>query len=150
MDQDEKTVIIVSGDHGMRDLGGHGGSTEPEILVPFVVLNKPCRKYEKYEIKQTDIASTFAALMAVPLPAHSVGKIIHDFLPYTTKTQNLYFLHYNALNLIKMDELKYLKEFVPIFQEHVDYLTHNNNKNKNPKNLIVSCFINPGKLIYRE
>ncbi len=27
------------GDHGMADGGGHGGSTTPEVLVPFLVIS---------------------------------------------------------------------------------------------------------------
>ncbi len=27
------------GDHGMADGGGHGGSTIPEVLVPFLVIS---------------------------------------------------------------------------------------------------------------
>merc|ERR1719295_1074904 len=31
-------AVVVVGDHGMADGGGHGGSSKPEILVPFVLL----------------------------------------------------------------------------------------------------------------
>jgi hypothetical protein len=32
-------AIVVMGDHGMADGGGHGGSTTPEVLVPFLVIS---------------------------------------------------------------------------------------------------------------
>jgi hypothetical protein len=32
-------AIVVMGDHGMADGGGHGGSTIPEVLVPFLVIS---------------------------------------------------------------------------------------------------------------
>ncbi len=31
-------AIVVMGDHGMADGGGHGGSSGPEVLVPFVLM----------------------------------------------------------------------------------------------------------------
>ena len=31
---------MVVGDHGMADGGGHGGSSDPEILVPFVLISQ--------------------------------------------------------------------------------------------------------------
>ena len=33
-------AVVVVGDHGMADGGGHGGSSKPEILVPFVFLQE--------------------------------------------------------------------------------------------------------------
>ena len=33
-------AIVVVGDHGMADGGGHGGSSDPEILVPFVLISQ--------------------------------------------------------------------------------------------------------------
>lgn len=126
-------MIIITGDHGMRDLGGHGGSTEAEVMIPFIVLNKPCSTHRKIPVMQTDLAPTLASLMGLPLPADSVGKIIYD-LPYKTKLQNLYLLHYNALNLIKIDS-KFHAEFVDIFDKHLKYLK---NEIENHWDIIVS------------
>jgi hypothetical protein len=30
-------VLLIGGDHGMRDAGGHGGATPAEVLVPLVL-----------------------------------------------------------------------------------------------------------------
>ena len=32
-------LILVLGDHGMADVGGHGGATPAEILVPVVAIS---------------------------------------------------------------------------------------------------------------
>ena len=32
-------AIVVMGDHGMAEGGGHGGSSDPEVLVPFVLIS---------------------------------------------------------------------------------------------------------------
>ncbi len=34
--------MIVCGDHGMRDGGGHGGSTFSEVMVPLVSFGIDC------------------------------------------------------------------------------------------------------------
>lgn len=44
------SVLIVSGDHGMRDGGGHGGSTVGEVVVPLFVYftNNMCGGLVEY------------------------------------------------------------------------------------------------------
>jgi len=32
-------AMVVMGDHGMAEGGGHGGSTTPEVLVPFLLIS---------------------------------------------------------------------------------------------------------------
>jgi len=38
------SVLVVCGDHGMRDNGGHGGSSTGEVIVPLFIYhtNKIC------------------------------------------------------------------------------------------------------------
>lgn len=35
-------LFIISGDHGMRDSGGHGGSSEPETNIPLIFAGNLC------------------------------------------------------------------------------------------------------------
>jgi ethanolaminephosphotransferase len=45
-------VLFVTGDHGMRDSGGHGGSSTPETEVPFIVIGTDCKKSDKmYQLR---------------------------------------------------------------------------------------------------
>jgi ethanolamine phosphate transferase 2 subunit G len=39
-------LLVITGDHGMRDTGGHGGSSYGEINVPFVVIGSNCTNSE--------------------------------------------------------------------------------------------------------
>lgn len=41
--------MVVCGDHGMKDSGGHGGSTAGETVVGFVSIGIPCSP-EKCEL----------------------------------------------------------------------------------------------------
>jgi len=47
------SVLIVCGDHGMRDNGGHGGSSTGEVMVPLFVYfkNMKCGGSIKYVLK---------------------------------------------------------------------------------------------------
>lgn len=92
----ENLVIFVSGDHGMKDSGGHGGSTFAETHVPLVVLNRKC---SGGQVEQIDVAPSLSAFLGVDIPAGSVGKIITNFLsPVDIRFQN-YLLLYNSLVL---------------------------------------------------
>lgn len=35
-------ILIVCGDHGMHDSGGHGGSSLAEVFVPFFLISHHC------------------------------------------------------------------------------------------------------------
>ena len=37
--QSSRSLILVCGDHGMSDHGGHGGASEKEVLVPAVFIS---------------------------------------------------------------------------------------------------------------
>ena len=64
-------VLIVTGDHGMRDDGNHGGSSAQEtetfmfIHSHYAISNRTLR--------QTDLTSTLALLLDVPIPTNSIG-----------------------------------------------------------------------------
>lgn len=40
--QKQECLVIVTGDHGMKDSGGHGGITDAEVTVPLVSVGRPC------------------------------------------------------------------------------------------------------------
>jgi ethanolaminephosphotransferase len=46
-ENDLPPLILVLGDHGMADVGGHGGATPSEILVPLVAISPNIAKHLK-------------------------------------------------------------------------------------------------------
>lgn len=89
------TLLVIMGDHGMNDLGNHGGSSEGEtspglLLVSprFQNLNKgkECpplmsSRYEFYSsIFQIDIVPTLAALLNFGIPKNNLGVIVPEIL----------------------------------------------------------------------
>lgn len=43
-------MVIVTGDHGMKDSGGHGGVTFSEVTVPLISVGNPCRHLPGYVV----------------------------------------------------------------------------------------------------
>jgi len=112
--RDDKTVFIVTADHGMTDWGSHGAGSEHETLTPFLTWGagiKPrlpgscddftgfLRDDEYMNIEQIDIASFISALISIPTPSNSLGK-----LPY-------HLVETNPENLNKMLEGNCLEYF---------------------------------------
>lgn len=92
----EKSAIFVTGDHGMKDTGGHGGSSFPETNVPLIVLKKTC---SGGFIQQVDVAPSLSVLLGVDIPSGTVGHIITGFLEMLPIDFQNYLLLYNALVL---------------------------------------------------
>jgi hypothetical protein len=79
MDLSSSTVIITS-DHGHLDRGGHGGWEQVVRQVPLLFLGAGIEPGEGFDGRQTDIAPTAAALLGLPLPAHSLGRPLTEAL----------------------------------------------------------------------
>lgn len=93
-------LLLVTGDHGMRDTGGHGGNSAPEVNVPLIVAGANCTASDKiYE--QIDISPTLSVLMGLPIPASSIGSLIPELMGELSEDEQLYALHYNGQRLYK-------------------------------------------------
>lgn len=101
-EDDDDTLICVLGDHGMNELGNHGGSSAGETSAGLLFLSPKLAQFARPEsqvnytlpinaspdwnfqyletVQQIDIVPTIAALFGMPIPMNSVGIIIPDFL----------------------------------------------------------------------
>ncbi|KAE8358167.1 alkaline phosphatase-like protein [Aspergillus caelatus] len=91
------TLLIVGGDHGMDQLGGHGGGSDPEISAAMMFISPHLQSINQgYEspttpsggmfdyytsIKQVDLVPTIAGLLGIPIPNDSIGMFIPGLLP---------------------------------------------------------------------
>ena len=96
-------MMIIIGDHGMADGGGHGGSSPAEVLVPCVILGglSSAPRPRPEEIHQVDLAPSLAMMTGVPIPSGSVGSVIESVvegLPLTA-SDHLDIIKYNAEHL---------------------------------------------------
>ncbi|SCU80964.1 LAFA_0C02036g1_1 [Lachancea sp. 'fantastica'] len=98
---DENTLICVMGDHGMNDMGNHGGSSAGETSSGMLFISKKLAEFTKPEaqqnehipikaknedykyltkVNQIDFVPTIATLFNFPIPKNSIGVLIPDFL----------------------------------------------------------------------
>ncbi|OAD62584.1 GPI ethanolamine phosphate transferase 2 [Eufriesea mexicana] len=107
----DSTLFIICGDHGMKDSGGHGGSTVSETTVPFIVIGG--EYHQNYnntiEISQIDIASTLSVILGVPIPYPNIGTVFLDTLYDLPISKKLFILYYNSMQVFNH------------FKEVVDY-----------------------------
>ncbi|OGM39853.1 hypothetical protein ABOM_011448 [Aspergillus bombycis] len=92
------TLLIVGGDHGMDQLGGHGGGSDPEISAAMMFISPHMKSINQgYEspttpsggmfdyytgIKQVDLVPTISGLLGIPIPNDSIGMFILGLLPF--------------------------------------------------------------------
>uniref|UniRef100_A0A2C9GPL6 GPI ethanolamine phosphate transferase 2 C-terminal domain-containing protein n=1 Tax=Anopheles arabiensis TaxID=7173 RepID=A0A2C9GPL6_ANOAR len=99
-----KPLLVITGDHGMRDSGGHGGSSHPETIVPVVIVSDQCAKSEETFL-QIDLAPTMSILMGVAIPYASIGSVIDPALKMLHRREMLHALYYNTQRLATKVEL---------------------------------------------
>nr|CAD7430886.1 unnamed protein product [Timema monikensis] len=97
------SAMVVCGDHGMKDSGSHGGASLEEVLVPIVTigLNCPGQDPSLLSVSQVDLVPTLAVMLALPIPAANLGKLISPLLHALPPTRQLYSLYYNSKQVAK-------------------------------------------------
>lgn len=88
---DDKTLLIVMGDHGMDGKGDHGGESDDEVeaalwmysKTPFFGRTKPEYAVPPATAKvrpvgQIDFVPTLALLLGLPIPFNNLGKPIEE------------------------------------------------------------------------
>eukprot|EP01114_Cavostelium_apophysatum_P021771 TRINITY_DN7681_c0_g1_i1.p1 TRINITY_DN7681_c0_g1~~TRINITY_DN7681_c0_g1_i1.p1 ORF type:complete len:699 (-),score=91.17 TRINITY_DN7681_c0_g1_i1:281-2377(-) len=83
---DEKTVLIITADHGHVDVGGHNGYEDATIDIPFVIYQKSSSLGNQETAASDfptslDVAPSIAALLGIPAPRLSQGGILPTILP---------------------------------------------------------------------
>ncbi|XP_059060860.1 GPI ethanolamine phosphate transferase 2 [Achroia grisella] len=126
---DRAGTLIVCGDHGMRDAGGHGGASPAELLVPLVLARTPLFQCPHPAgpgptVAQVDVAPSVAWLLNAPIPGESVGRLLPALLPSDLR-QHLYLLHvlaaHNARQGVPTDA-EYYKQFQRAQSQFAHYL----------------------------
>ncbi|KAI4469049.1 phosphatidylinositol glycan-related [Holotrichia oblita] len=98
----ENRIILVTGDHGMKDSGGHGGTTYSETRVPFLLLGESC---SNDILSQSDIPLIISTFMGLSFPSNSIGKISTKILSSIKLEKLLYALNYNSLLLANKSDV---------------------------------------------
>jgi ethanolaminephosphotransferase len=73
-------ILIITGDHGMADQGGHGGSSYVETHVPAVFISHQLKDIvqDNEEYFQIDLTATLSALLEISIPYNNLGILIEN------------------------------------------------------------------------
>ncbi|XP_072269638.1 GPI ethanolamine phosphate transferase 3 isoform X2 [Pyxicephalus adspersus] len=80
---EDKTLLVVAGDHGMTDTGDHGGDSEKEVTAALFLYSKaPLFSKQLLEepeaIPQVNLVPSLSLLLDVPIPYSNLGAVISD------------------------------------------------------------------------
>ncbi|KAK4155922.1 GPI ethanolamine phosphate transferase 3 [Chaetomidium leptoderma] len=88
---DDKTVLIVMGDHGMDSKGDHGGESDDEVEAalwmysPKGIFGRTKPEYvtppataKIRPVNQIDLVPTLALMMGIPIPFNNLGRPIEE------------------------------------------------------------------------
>ncbi|XP_018615203.1 GPI ethanolamine phosphate transferase 2 isoform X3 [Scleropages formosus] len=96
-------LLVLCGDHGMSETGSHGGSSDPEVRTPLVLISPAFKRKTGMEkpstVEQVDLAPTLALALGLPISQNSVGILIPPVFQETSLREQLRFLHLNGFQL---------------------------------------------------
>lgn len=72
----QRDTLLVVGDHGQIDRGGHGGQDPDALSTTFVVAGAGVKPGALATISMASVAPTMAALLGVPIPSANQGRIV--------------------------------------------------------------------------
>lgn len=78
---DDKTILMVFGDHGMDHTGNHGGDSKDELEAGFWAFAKSQDFAQGGEVQQIDLVPTISALLGLPIPFNNLGFPMRELFP---------------------------------------------------------------------
>lgn len=83
----EESVIIITGDHGHIDSGGHGGLEREAVEIKVAFYGKGVAPGELPDgYTQLDLAPTIAALLGLPFTSYMEGRIVAEAFDWPAET----------------------------------------------------------------
>lgn len=125
-------LLVLCGDHGMSETGSHGGSSEPEVNTPLVLISPAFKRKVGLEepevIEQVDLTPTLALGLGLPISQNSVGRIIPGVFEESSLRDQLRFLHLNGhqLNCLLKDSMPNYEKEAGFEQYRVAEKAHGN------------------------
>ncbi|XP_029368605.1 GPI ethanolamine phosphate transferase 2 isoform X1 [Echeneis naucrates] len=113
-------LLVLCGDHGMSETGSHGGSSEPEVNTPLVLISPAFKRKVGMEnpevVEQVDLTPTLALGLGLPISQNSVGHVIPGVLEEISLRDQLRFLHLNGHQLSCL-----LKDSIPNYEKEAGF-----------------------------
>ncbi|KAM4707713.1 GPI ethanolamine phosphate transferase 3 [Discoglossus pictus] len=87
---DEKTLLVVAGDHGMTDTGDHGGDSEKEVTAALFMYSKAPLFGDHLEqipeaVPQVNLVPTLSLLLGIPIPYSNLGAVMGDLFSWAAE-----------------------------------------------------------------
>eukprot|EP01114_Cavostelium_apophysatum_P013209 TRINITY_DN3141_c0_g1_i1.p1 TRINITY_DN3141_c0_g1~~TRINITY_DN3141_c0_g1_i1.p1 ORF type:complete len:632 (+),score=53.61 TRINITY_DN3141_c0_g1_i1:66-1961(+) len=96
-------LFLLCSDHGMNDIGNHGGASTGESSSVMIFMSMAFSKSKIFkpkkavgEVQQIDLAPTISLLYNSPIPRNSLGILIHDLFKNFPNADYLRYLQINA------------------------------------------------------
>lgn len=119
---DRNTLLVVMGDHGMNDIGNHGGSSKGETNPGLMFISDKFKQLKNNlscplpynedfiyynEIKQIDLVPNLASLLNFPIPKNNLGIINEDILRLWNENNRKQVLLENGAQFLEILKMKY-------------------------------------------
>ncbi|CAL4124474.1 unnamed protein product, partial [Meganyctiphanes norvegica] len=104
LNQSSDFLMLICGDHGMSDAGGHGGSSLEEITTSALFISNKLPKNSIVggeTIKQVSLAGTLALLSGVDIPSGNIGAPVAGILAALDPVHRMAAHHKAAAQLLR-------------------------------------------------
>ncbi|XP_064605892.1 GPI ethanolamine phosphate transferase 2-like [Liolophura sinensis] len=127
------SLLLLCGDHGMADQGGHGGASPSETTTPAVFIStkfangKGLPYDDNIVVQQIDLAPTLATLYGLPIPMNNLGMLIPQVLQEASTADIVRLYQQNAEQLWRILQLNLpdpAKDRSFILYEELQQATH--------------------------
>ncbi|GME70867.1 unnamed protein product [Ambrosiozyma monospora] len=130
LENDEDTLLVVMGDHGMNEVGNHGGSSIGETSAALGIFSSKFKKFVDadshdwnngckapveqnpdfsyfHKIDQIDLVPTLTTLLGFDIPINNLGNFLPQLFPLYSAEEQRNVLIKNALQLkVLLDKSK--------------------------------------------
>lgn len=103
LNQSDDFLMLICGDHGMSDAGGHGGASLEEITTSAVFISNKLPKHvvSGITIQQVSLAGTLALLSGVDIPSSNIGAPVGGLLTALDPVPRMASHHKAAAQLLR-------------------------------------------------
>ncbi|KAI5966293.1 LAS21 [Candida pseudojiufengensis] len=121
--ENQETLLILMGDHGMNEVGNHGGSSAGETSAALTIISPKFNKqnpiaplpknsdYKYYNsVFQIDLVPSLASLLNFPIPKNSLGVITREVIELWPENLQIKIMLENCIQMMKLYDAKYGNE----------------------------------------
>ncbi|KAM3938716.1 GPI ethanolamine phosphate transferase 3 [Leptodactylus fuscus] len=113
---DDKTLLVVAGDHGMTDTGDHGGDSEKEVTAALFLYSKAPLfadqlQMEPAAIPQVNLVPSLSLLLGIPIPYSNLGAVIDDLFGFSEDKLSALLSKTSAYHLNAQQVARYLDSY---------------------------------------